>query len=127
MTDPIVDKCDMCEAQKNFKSIGVMMAGKGSGIRLENWLCTGCDKFALLYALSESKTFLISKTYEHKLITIIKIYDPFTREENEIKISKKNCDINLVLNPKQMIFELDPLHPDEEFLLMKLEVYEIFS
>jgi hypothetical protein len=127
MTDPIVDKCDMCEGQKNFKSTGTMIAGKGSGVRLESWLCTGCDKFSLLYALSESKTFLISKTYEHKFITIRKIYDPFTKEVNEIKISKKDCDINLVLKPDQMIFDLDPLRPNEELLLMKLEVYEIFS
>lgn len=124
--DPILDKCDVCNSETKFRSAGVMMAGRSLDVRLENWLCSTCEKFYLLYALSSQKTFLISKTYEHKYITISLVYDPFTKEVFEIKIAKLyNSDSNLVIDPKKMY--IDPLHPDEISLLSKLEVYETFS
>lgn len=122
--------CEMCKEDHLFVGSGTIKIGKGRDLSLNTIRCTTCEKFAIIF-LEEKftlRSFLVSKVYDHEFICIVVVNDPLTKIVEEIKVYKKdNGSTNLSLNPKEMPFELDPTHPNEDMLLSKLQIYEIFS
>lgn len=54
-------------------------------------------------------------------------YDVLAKEIYEVKLSKKGSDIIVIYDPRKVNFCIDPLHPDEDIIIQKIELHETFS
>jgi len=119
--------CDMCNKETSFDLVGCVTAGYHSKLDLENWQCP-CAKFNIMYAKSlNGRICIISRVYSHPRISIMISFDNVSKDMFEVKLSKQGSDINIVYDPRGVDFTIDPIHPDEDIILQKIEMYEIFS
>lgn len=121
--------CDMCNTINTFKFAGSLQCQPTSvPLELENWECP-CGKFCVLFARASNngKLFLISKVYSHSQTSIMTTYDVLAKEIYEVKLSKKGSDIIVIYDPRKVNFCIDPLHPDEDIIIQKIELHETFS
>jgi len=119
----------MCDASKTFKFAGgANYKPSTMELELENWECP-CGKFCILTAkvATTGKLFLISKVYSHSQTSIMTTYDVLAKEIYEVKLSKKGSDIVVIYDPRKVNFHIDPLHPDEDIIIQKIELHETFS
>lgn len=121
--------CEMCVASNTFRFAGgAQYKPNNISLELENWECP-CGRFCTLFAkvADTGQLFLISKVYSHSQTSIMTTYDALAKEIYEVKLSKKGSDIIVIYDPRKVNFYIDPLHPDEDIIIQKIELHETFS